>query len=259
MCRVSQAEVGNADRVLRLAGAHNIRDLGGLETIEGERTRSGRIYRGDHIWELAPDDLLILERLGLRTIVDLRSSVELDREGHRWEEHGIRWVNCPFSLGDVAPLPLPGSDYVEAYLGFLDGDPSAVVRAASTLMDAGNHPVLFHCAAGKDRTGVLAALLLDVLGVQRPAIAIDYALTAAGLPLTMARLSQTETYRDLLAGTTAEEHLPTEDVIVAFLDSLDRRDGGSLAWLFANGLDDCLVAPFRQAMLHPRATGLQKS
>jgi protein-tyrosine phosphatase len=237
-------------RVLRLAGADNVRDLGGLPTADGRVTRRGRIFRGELLPSLLEEDVeLLVRRVGLRTVVDLRSRGEVRHEAGRWLEHDVAWVNAPFRLGKFGPVPGPGADYVAGYLGFLAGGPAAVALAARTLMDPEAQPALFHCAAGKDRTGVLCALVLDVLGVTREAIADDYAMTAAGLPGVFRRLVGIEPYRRTLAGADAADHEPLGPTIVAFLDAVDERLGGAEAWLLAHGVEPDTIEDFRSVML----------
>ena len=149
-----------------------------------------------------------------------------------WADHGIRWHNFPFGLGKGAAVAAGGADFAAVYLGDLDTDPVTVIQAVETLLDPDNHPAMFHCAAGKDRTGVLSALLLDVLGVPHDAIAEDYAMSAAGTGPILARLAAQPPYERMLAGYTVEEHLPDPNVMLDFLARL----GGVLQWLTRHGV-----------------------
>jgi protein-tyrosine phosphatase len=135
-------------RELRLAGADNVRDLGGLPTRSGAWTRRGRLFRGELMASLLEGDVdLLIGEVGLSGVVDLRSRGEVRHHPGTWLEHGVAWVHCPFRLGATAPVPGPGVDYVASYLSFLESDPRPVVQAAATLMDPNFHPALFHCAA----------------------------------------------------------------------------------------------------------------
>jgi protein-tyrosine phosphatase len=192
---------------------------------------------------------LLIGKVGLNSVVDLRTRGEVRHHPGNWLEHDVVWVHCPFRLGAAAPVPGPGVDYLAAYLGFLESDPRPVVLAAATLMDPDFQPAMFHCAAGKDRTGVLCALLLEVLGVTPEAIAADYALTAAGFAAVFARLRAIEPYRRSLNGTVAADHEVEADTMLAFLARLTELHGGAEAWLVAHGLRPDLPAAFRQAML----------
>ena len=247
---------GGGGRVLRLAGADNVRDLGGLPARDGRITRRGRIFRGELLPSLLDEDVeTLVRRAGLRTVVDLRTRAEIRHHPGDWLRHGVAWVNAPLRLGGFGPVPDAGDDHVEGYIGFLMGRPQAIVLAAETLMADGSHPALFHCAAGKDRTGVICALLLDVLGVEREAIGADYALTGAGLPGVFRRLVGLEPYRGTLAGADPADHIPHAETITAFLDQLDARSGGAEAWLVAHGVDPSLIAGFRAVMLAEMSDG----
>jgi hypothetical protein len=240
-------------RELRLAGADNVRDLGGLPTRSGERTRRGRLFRGELMPSLLDGDVeVLIGRVGLTGVVDLRTRDEVRHQPGTWLEHGVAWVHCPFRLGAAAAVPGPGVDYVAAYLGFLESDPRPVVLAAATLMDPAFHPALFHCAAGKDRTGVLSALLLDVLGVTREAIAVDYGMTSAGFAQVFGRLRRIEPYRQALLGSVAADHEAEAATMLAFLARLTELHGGAEAWLLAHGLRPELPDGFRDAMLDGR-------
>jgi protein-tyrosine phosphatase len=243
-------EAGTGTRELRLAGADNVRDLGGLPTRDRAFTRSGRLFRGELMPSLVEADVeLLIGKVGLNGVVDLRTRGEVKHNPGRWLEHGVAWVHCPFRLGESAPVPGPGVDYVAAYLGFLDSGPRPVVFAAATLMNPEFHPALFHCAAGKDRTGVLSALLLDAIGVTPEAIASDYAMTAGAFPQVFERLRTMEPYWRSLSGTVAADHEAREETMIAFLSRLWELHGGAAAWLLAHGLVPELLEVFRRTML----------
>jgi hypothetical protein len=246
------AGFSSPSRVLRLAGADNARDLGGLPTVNGGTVRFGRLFRGELLSRLSgPDVEILVKRVGLRTVVDLRSRDEVRYEVGSWFEHEVAWVNCPFKLGAFGPVPGPGADYVAGYLAFLDGRPAAVVHAVRTLIDPAHQPAIFHCAAGKDRTGILAALLLDVLGVHREAIAEDYAQSGEGLARVFERLGAIEPY-GALRSVDPCDHRPVAATISEFLDAVDCNHGGAVRWLTDHGLDARAIARFRTAMVTRR-------
>jgi protein-tyrosine phosphatase len=108
---------------------------------------------------------------------------------------------------------------------------------------------MFHCAAGKDRTGVLSALLLDVLGVRREGIAEDYAMSAAGIERVLARLAAQPPYQRILADCTLEEHIPNPQVMLDFLGRLDTAYGRATGWLCRHGVEAERLDRFRSAMV----------
>jgi protein-tyrosine phosphatase len=235
--------------VLQLAGADNVRDLGGLPA-GAQTTLRGRIFRGELISELVEADVdLLIGRVGLRTVVDLRTRGEVRHDVIRWVEHDVEWVHCPFSGRRLTPVPGAGTDYVSAYMDFLQAGPGAVLLAARTVMRVDSRPVLFHCAAGKDRTGVLCALLLDVLGVERNRIAEDYAMTSSRLAQVLERLAALEPYQRTLLGSTPADHEPLAETMLSFLAALDERYEGAEGWLLASGCPEDEIATFRRSML----------
>lgn len=118
-------------------------------------------------------------------------------------------------------------------------------------MDPDQQPALFHCAAGRDRTGVIAVLLLDALGVTREAMMADYALTAHGIAPIIDRLAGSEPYRAQLAGTTAADHQPRVAVMSAFLEWLEENWGGARPWMREHGVTTAELRSFEHALLEP--------
>jgi len=226
--------------VIQVDSGHNVRDLGGLPTVDGRTTAYGKLVRAE--FTAAPE---LADRLRLRTVVDLRRPRETEHESVAWAEHGVRWINLPFGLGKASAVAGAGADFPSVYLGYLEHNPKTVIEAAAILMEPDNLPAMFHCAAGKDRTGVLSALLLDVLGVERAAIADDYALSGPAVEPILARLSQLPPYETMLASYDVAAHMPDRAAILEFLTRL----GGTTDWLTANGLDPALIERFRAALL----------
>jgi protein-tyrosine phosphatase len=171
------------ERNLGLRGAKNFRDLGGYPALGGARTRWGRVFRSD---ALVLDDLDydIFASLGIRTVYDLRSDTERDSTPNRLPE--LSHVSELVSLvsESAAPPPLDaligdGEAFLaDVYLHMLERSAVSLGRILSGLADEPRLPAVFHCAAGKDRTGMVAALLLSVLGVAEEDILDDYELTS---------------------------------------------------------------------------------
>ncbi|MGX6448158.1 tyrosine-protein phosphatase [Patulibacter sp. S7RM1-6] len=243
-----------ASRTVHLAGADNVRDLGDLPTRDGGRTRRGMLLRGALLARLVEEDVHVLVRdLGLRTVVDLRTRGEVRHEPGSWLEHQVAWVHAPLRLGDFPAVPTPGADHAHHYLGFLEEGPGPIVLALRTLMAAEHRPALLHCAAGKDRTGVVSALALDVLDVPADAIAADYAQTGAALARVLERLSRIEPYRRVLRDADADAQRPRAETMHRFLAGLHERFGGATAWLVAQGVPRDEIEAFRRALVAPPA------
>ncbi len=231
------------DRVRRLEGAHNVRDLGGLVTADGREVRRGRIFRSDYPGFADVSEGAAVRDLGLRTVVDLRRGAEASLECVSWEDHGVRYVRCPVSAGGE-------SSWRARYASYLTHLPETVVEAVRQVTTVETHPVLFHCAAGKDRTGVVAALVLAVLGVDREVVVADYTLTGAALEPIMQRLMGLPHYAEMLADSSYEDQVPHARNMETLLDWVDEQ-GGAERWLVDHGLDVEHLTRFRQAMLGP--------
>jgi protein-tyrosine phosphatase len=242
--------VGHGERFIPLAGADNVRDLGGLPAAGGRCTRAGRMLRGEFTPGLTETDIdLLVRRMSLRTVVDLRTRSEVREAPGAFVDHRVQIVACPLPLVAHEPIPGADEDLLATYLGFLEADPAPMVRAVRTLLDPHNHPVLFHCAAGKDRTGALSAIMLELLGVPREVNAQDYALTGPRLDRVFRRLSELDLYRDRLSGLSEVVRSADEATLLAFLAALDERHGGARGWVKAQGGDERELETFRDAVL----------
>ena len=228
--------------------AYNFRDLGGLPTEDGRITRPGRLYRSATLHDLGPDEAAILrDRFGIACVVDLRTPDEIAAQGGgsatAW---GVRCVNLP-----VEPPPLPPdgpADLLSRYFAYLDRSTPNVIAALRRVSSEAPGPVAVHCTSGKDRTGVVSALLLRLVGVTRDAVIEDYAATAANVPRVMERLGRRGP-RPLRAGDIPPGILEAEEkTIRAFLEQLEARFGSAEAWALEQGLDrsevDSLQAAF---------------
>lgn len=173
-----------ADRGVAFDACFNFRDVGGYETAAGRRVRTGLLYRADTLHRLTASDLDVLRGLRLRTVIDLRTRDELDRFGRAGlGEDEVVHLHLPMideiRRADAAPddeAPTP-ERRGELYLRMVERGGPAVAEALRVLAGPDALPAVFHCTAGKDRTGVLAALVLGQLGVPDDVIAADYALT----------------------------------------------------------------------------------
>ncbi len=166
----------------------NFRDLGGYPTVDERHLRWGTVYRSDTLHRLTVADVEVFRALGLRTVVDLRSSTEIDQYGRLGiSEAGLTWHNVPMldnlQLSPRDPselvLPLEESSPGEGYVRIAEEFAPSVAETFRILAGEDALPAVFHCTSGKDRTGIVAALMLDVLGVPDETIASDYCLTEA--------------------------------------------------------------------------------
>ena len=180
---------------IELEGAVNVRDLGGLPAGNGGRTASDRLLRGDNLQELTPSDIARLVRdIGVTTIVDLRSTAgSPPRARRRWTASGAcgtrttpcspsrarpptRSADVLLTRADQDRSRYPGDPVAGHYLGYLEDRPDQVIGALRSIASSPG-AALVHCAAGKDRTGVVVAVALTAVGVPAEVVVADYAAT----------------------------------------------------------------------------------
>src|SRR5947209_624461 len=239
---------------IELEGAVNVRDLGDLPTEDGQKTARGSLLRADNLQALSPADVTKLVRdFGVTTVVDLRSTNELEAEGPAPLDAvaGVRHAHHPVlpEVGtntDVIADALLARDRLDRtrypddpvcghYLGYLEDRPDQVVGAVRSIARA-EGAALVHCAAGKDRTGVVVALALTVAGVPAEAVAADYAATAERTEAIVARLARSRLYVRDINSKPADLQRPRAETMTAFLEQMDARYGGVASWLTGHGL-----------------------
>jgi protein-tyrosine phosphatase len=258
-------------RWIELDGAVNVRDLGGLATDDGRATLDGRLLRGDNLQDLIPADVkLLVDDIGLTTVIDLRSPAEVEAEGPgpltRVEgvSHAYRSVlpeaGIATDVAGAALLSRPDearSRYADDlrvgyYLGYLEDRPDQVVAALRSIEQAPG-TALVHCAAGKDRTGVVVAVALAAVGVRPDAIVADYVATAERIAAILDRLRGSSTYADDINSrpNAVEDDKPRAQTMVAFLELLDVRYGGVRSWLSEHGFGPADVEALRAKLVGP--------
>jgi len=234
----SIAAIGHDSRFLPLEGTLNTRDLGGLPVAGGRLTRPGRVLRSDGPAALTDSDLDLLERLPLTTVVDLRGHMEREREPSRfltrpsYRVHNVEvWSHIYAAGREIADR----FDITEFYLAALDHAGAAFAEATRLVAHAPG-AALFHCSAGKDRTGLLAALILEAIGVDRQVVLEDFALTDARIePLRQRLLEQAE--RDGVPRAQFQRLLgATPELLEPALAHLDAKHGGAEAYLARAGV-----------------------
>jgi len=184
----SLPDVGSEPRrLIALEAVHNFRDMGGYPAADGHKTRWRTLFRADGLYRLAGNDLETVRKLGLRTVIDLRSHAELADRGtfprdlHPVDFHHVPIIDSTWQNLGRADADNPVAFLEWAYNDMLREGPERFAQAIEQLGQANSFPAVFHCAAGKDRTGVLAMLLLGSLGVPHKYIVADYALTTGGI------------------------------------------------------------------------------
>lgn len=241
------------ERHLPLNGAVNVRDLGGYAVAGGKTTRWGRFLRADSPHHLDHGELAMLVDYGITTVIDLRREDELRREPNPFAEHARVAYHNVSLFEAMAP-----SDYVrnpnllpDLYIRALGERRAAFAEVLNHIAAASEGGVLFHCTVGKDRTGLIAAILLLIAGADRETVLQDYAMTGpliAPLIDTLARSAEARGI-DPVAFQMIARCDPS--VMVTALDALDTTHGGLESWLSATGIERETVSAIRQSLLGP--------
>jgi len=223
--------MAHPQRKLTLSGCVNFRDLGGYPVADGRSIRWRQLFRADGLTRLDEEDCAQLAALGLTTVIDLRTNGEVEQRG-RFPEDAFEVEYHHLPLTDVLPPTEDLSRYDEPafvttrYQQLFSEGSSSLTKAVQILAEPGALPAVFHCSAGKDRTGVLAALVLGFLGVPRHVIVEDYALSAEAMVALLERLKQE--YAESVA--EVERYAPavisvSPETMAAFLDALETEHG----------------------------------
>jgi hypothetical protein len=238
------------DRWVHLDGVENVRDLGGLPLTAGGSTRFGRLLRSARLHDMTDADVEWLTgTYGVRTVIDLRSPREVERDGPTpLERAGVRTEHLTVLPEGQRPIPREDEDpKLFNYRGYLTHRPENVLAAVRLLTDpdpdtAG--PALVHCAAGKDRTGVFCALVSDAVGVRRDAVVEDYAMSNDRLLAVLQRGVGAE--YDIDPADIDLYRCPPE-VMAALMDELDAsgEPTGAAGWLRRHGMAESELVALR--------------
>lgn len=235
---------------------NNFRDLGGYQTQDGRVVAWRRLFRSGAFHNMTTDDLTRLrEEIGLTTVIDLRSTIEMERQGvGLLSESGIEYYSLPFitSRGEgKLREPFSFSNMGEFYLFLVKHKEISrrVVEALEIIAEPENHPLVFCCAMGKDRTGILAAITLSLLGVFDEDIIEDYTLSALYMEEWVKRMHNDSDIPEFA------RHLPrfffkaAPESMALFLSTLQREYGSIRGFVEAQGIDASLISRLEEALL----------
>jgi len=245
---------GFKPRFLPLEGCFNFRDLGGYATASGQSIKAGLIFRSDALHHLTVEDAkYVRETVGLATVVDFRNTHEVEKDGR--SDVAIPWVNylnqpveeekgTITATGEEDPV----ERYTEMYLWTIRNGGGHYGAAFNAVAAEGSLPAVFHCSAGKDRTGVFASLILGVLGVDDKSIVEDYLVTNEKVALIIQRLSSRP-------GNEHMQRIPVDffraqaPAMEAVLEEVRTVHGGAAGYFRSQRVEQSVIDRFRANLL----------
>lgn len=239
-----------ADAQTVLRGAPAFRDLGGLRSTDGRSIVRGRVFRSCGLMELTEDDVRVVrDTIGLRAIIDLRHASEVRNDGRGpLDALGLRYCNVP--LIDLIAHPATAQDrLVNRYRRFIEAGAASIAAVLGLVADPDWHPVVFHCTAGKDRTGVIAAVLLSTLGVSDDDIVADYTRQRPQREWLLEFLTRRGVQAPRLQNMPPELLDCDPQTMREFLEILRTEYGGARAYLRAAGAKDALFERLEASLL----------
>lgn len=230
------------ERHLLLAGTRNVRDVGGYPAMDGRRTRWRTLLRSDELTRIPRVTRRALEDLGLRQVIDLRWPEELVISPNTFRDSpSVRYTSIPLLADD----PTPHAGLAGMYRHVLDARGTQLAEVARALLTDDGLPAVIGCAAGKDRTGVTIALLLDLVGVPRDVIVEDYAVSAQHFASAVAHIELDDwRSRSLVVDSPPE-------FIESALEHLDQRHGGARHLLRRHGLTELELDELADRLTEP--------
>ncbi len=238
------------ERLIDLPGCDNFRDLGGYPAQM--RLRWRRLFRSDTLHGLTPEGAdRVVDELGVGAIVDLRSTGEVGVDGRGQLRdrppvyHHLPLFDGPLTVDPALPRPMTLAD---RYFLIVEQAKVPIARVVTALAECST-PAVYHCTAGKDRTGLISAVVLGLLGVPDEFIVADYAATQENLDAIIARLTLSDGYRDAI------DHLPIDTLhakpatMLSLLDQLRDRYGSVRGYASDIGLSDAVIGRLESGLL----------
>lgn len=246
-------------RRIEIESVINFRDLGGYYDQEGNSIAWRRIFRSGDFRKITPEDFARIEKeIGLKSVIDLRTSDEIKMQG-KWptDDIGIRYNHVPFP-GDGGGDPhkqdkilKEGTNLGQLYLHMVENKEFAkqLTKALEIIADPKCHPLVFHCAIGKDRTGILSAILLSILRIDDTVIVEDYTLSGPPIQKLRERMELNPPDKEYF------KHLPdyfwqaAPESMALFLSTLKKKYGSMVGYLINLGIDTYLIEGIRKVLL----------
>jgi protein-tyrosine phosphatase len=239
--------------LIPVAGTYNFRDVGGYPA-DGGTVRSGKLFRSDGLHSIGEDGKQKLRELGVKVIVDLRDDFEIEAAPDDLDGLDVEVLHLPVFEGSGASQATIGATIADLYAKIVLQHTDVVAMALREIADTRDAGVVVHCTAGKDRTGIVVALALLAVGVDRQTVVADYAQTEGNLQgpwlekmLELVKghgVEVTPDIRVIMGGSPPE-------ALEGVLDLIDRERGGLHQYLLDAGLDELELAKLRSVLVEP--------
>jgi len=240
------------ERRIELEGCHNFRDLGGYPAQGGRSVRWRTLYRSDALHQLtAPDVTRFCGDLGVADVVDLRSTGERSADGRDpLRDAPLNVHHLPLFDGEIVTAPPDAAELTLADRYFLMAEfaKEPIARVITVLAESKGAAV-YHCAAGKDRTVVISAVLLGVLGVRDEVIVADYAATQENLDSIIERLMETRGYQEMFEVLPPDTLHAEPETMISLLDKVRDRYGSMRDYAVAIGVTEEALARLESRLL----------
>jgi protein-tyrosine phosphatase len=240
-------------RRIDLEGCYNFRDLGGYPTQEGARVRWRLLFRSDALHHLTAADVSrMLGEFAIGEIVDLRSSGELRSEGRGLlAAESARFHHLPLFDSEIPEQAKQAAEeytLADRYFLMAEYARESIGRVIETLAGS-KSPAVYHCAAGKDRTGVISAILLSLLGVRDEIIVADYAASQENLDDIIERLLASEGYQEMLEALPPDTLHADPETMISLLERVRARYGSMHGYARGIGVSDESIERLRERLL----------
>jgi protein-tyrosine phosphatase len=242
-------------RMIEMEGCLNFRDLGGYPTADGRVVAWRQLFRSDALHDLSEADVRRLrDELCIEDVVDLRSTAEVAADGRTpLSAAGVRTHHVPLFDGDLGGRQDADSlrNLADRYVLMARFAKAQIARVVTTLAETAK-PTVYHCAAGKDRTGVISAVLLGALGVRDEVIATDYAATRQNLDAIIERLMNMDAYQTMLQALPSDTLHAEPETMLSFLQRMRDRYGSMQEYLVEAGVPQTVLLQLEARLLVAR-------
>jgi protein-tyrosine phosphatase len=252
-----------AERLVPLVGSWNFRDLGGYQTSNGSRVKWGHIFRSDNLSKLTDRDHALLKRMGIKLVCDFRTAPELKRWPDRLpDDDSIDYLHFPIIHGDrefdfyyekigKGEVGWLTEEFmIDANIRIIDEYGYTLGKVLHLLAEPDTRPLAFHCAGGRDRTGVCAALILLALGVPEESVIYDYCLTDVFISKRREEINERIRARGVDPETVALYYTATPHFFVPVINHIREAYGSSTNYLRTKaGVSEELLDMLKQNLL----------